>query len=123
MESSEIDLSEFQDNDASDGTGVNGDNVSGQDDIDANGATPQPASENRGLWRLIQNRHCLQLSENANNLCLLYCYYAETAAGSPSKQGKKLIISDEYFQRVTQALVMRLRQHEETLVQGGDLRA
>ncbi|KAK4398179.1 DNA replication licensing factor MCM6 [Sesamum angolense] len=52
--------------------------------------TPQPASENK-----------------------------ESAAGSESRQGKKLVITDEYFQRVTRALVMRLRQHEETLMQEG----
>ncbi|KAK7856170.1 dna replication licensing factor mcm6 [Quercus suber] len=32
---------------------------------------------------------------------------------------KKLVITDEYFQRVTQALVMCLRQHEETITQEG----
>ncbi|CAH1446035.1 unnamed protein product [Lactuca virosa] len=35
------------------------------------------------------------------------------------QEGKKLVITDEYFQRVTQALVMRLRQHEETVMQDG----
>ncbi|PIN04722.1 DNA replication licensing factor, MCM6 component [Handroanthus impetiginosus] len=75
VESSEIDLSEFQEEntDSGDGNGGNGDKVSGQ----------------------------------------------ENAAGSTSGQGKKLVISDEYFQRVTRALVMRLRQHEDTLMQGG----
>ncbi|KAL4590625.1 hypothetical protein LXL04_003562 [Taraxacum kok-saghyz] len=34
-------------------------------------------------------------------------------------QVKKLVITDEYFQRVTQALVMRLRQHEETVMRQG----
>ncbi|KAJ0728185.1 putative DNA helicase [Helianthus annuus] len=33
--------------------------------------------------------------------------------------GKKLVITDEYFQRVTQALVMRLRQHEEMVQREG----
>ncbi|KAK9131601.1 hypothetical protein Scep_011129 [Stephania cephalantha] len=37
--------------------------------------------------------------------------------GSGSRQGKKLVISDEYFQRVTQALIMRLRQHQEAVMQ------
>ncbi|XP_071703381.1 DNA replication licensing factor MCM6 [Rutidosis leptorrhynchoides] len=32
---------------------------------------------------------------------------------------KKLTIPDEYFQRITRALVMRLRQHEETVAQEG----
>lgn len=34
-------------------------------------------------------------------------------------RGKKLVISEEYFQRVTQALVMRLRQHEEAVMRDG----
>lgn len=47
-------------------------------------------------------------------------YLAENPAdGSNPQQGKKLVISDEYFQRVTRALVMRLRQHEETVAQEG----
>ncbi|KAK6148698.1 hypothetical protein DH2020_019610 [Rehmannia glutinosa] len=92
VESSEIDLSEFQEenNDGDDGSGGNGDNVSGQGEAHSNGPTPQPASENK-----------------------------ESAAGPASRQGKKLVISDEYFQRVTRALVMRLRQHEDTLMHGG----
>lgn len=40
-------------------------------------------------------------------------------SGTGVRQGKKLVISDEYFQRVTQALVMRLRQHEESVMQDG----
>lgn len=44
---------------------------------------------------------------------------AENGGGSANQQGKKLVISDEYFQRVTQALVMRLRQHEEAVMQEG----
>ncbi|KAL6532244.1 MCM DNA helicase complex subunit mcm6 [Orobanche gracilis] len=74
VESSEIDLSEFQEENTD---GVDGDDVSGD------GATPQPPSENK-----------------------------ESAA-------KKLVLSDEYFQRVTRALVMRLRQHEDAIMHGG----
>ncbi|KAK8456847.1 hypothetical protein SEVIR_3G084700v4 [Setaria viridis] len=33
---------------------------------------------------------------------------------------KKLVITEEHFQRVTQALVMRLRQHEESIMKDGD---
>uniref|UniRef100_A0A452Y7A4 DNA helicase n=1 Tax=Aegilops tauschii subsp. strangulata TaxID=200361 RepID=A0A452Y7A4_AEGTS len=33
---------------------------------------------------------------------------------------KKLVITEEHFQRVTQALVMRLRQHEESVKKDGD---
>lgn len=47
-------------------------------------------------------------------------YFVEHAANGSIPQGKKLVISDEYFQRVTQALVMRLRQHEESVAQEGD---
>lgn len=32
---------------------------------------------------------------------------------------KKLVITEEHFQRVTQALVMRLRQHEESVKKDG----
>lgn len=32
---------------------------------------------------------------------------------------KKLVITEEHFQRVTQALVMRLRQHEESVTKDG----
>ncbi|KAK9152565.1 hypothetical protein Sjap_000045 [Stephania japonica] len=47
---------------------------------------------------------------------------AEPAHGDPgsgSRRGKKLVITDEYFQRVTQALIMRLRQHQEAVMQDG----
>ncbi|KAK4438921.1 DNA replication licensing factor MCM6 [Sesamum alatum] len=92
VESSDIDLSEFQEenNESNDGNGSNGDNVSGQDETHPTVATPQPATENK-----------------------------ESAEESASRQGKKLVITDEYFQRVTRALVMRLRQHEETQMQEG----
>ncbi|KAG8366834.1 hypothetical protein BUALT_Bualt16G0009100 [Buddleja alternifolia] len=92
VESTEIDLSEFEEenNVADDGTGGNGDNVSGQGDTNLNGETAQQASET-----------------------------GENGAGNESRQGKKLVITDEYFQRVTRALVMRLRQHEESLTQEG----
>lgn len=36
----------------------------------------------------------------------------------PEKQREKFVVTDEYFQRVTRALVMHLRQHEETVAQG-----
>jgi hypothetical protein len=44
---------------------------------------------------------------------------SESGAGLANRQGKKLVITDEYFQRVTQALVMRLRQHEEAVMHEG----
>ncbi|KAL6517144.1 MCM DNA helicase complex subunit mcm6 [Orobanche hederae] len=75
VESSEIDLSEFQEE--------NNDGVDDGDDVSGHGATPQPPSGNK-----------------------------ESAA-------KKLLLSDEYFQRVTRALVMRLQQHEDAIMHGG----
>ncbi|KAG6402110.1 hypothetical protein SASPL_138982 [Salvia splendens] len=80
VESSELDLSEFQEeendgHDGDDGSGGNEDNAPGQ--------------------------------ENA----------AEAAA--ENQKGKKLVITDEYFQRVTRALIMRLRQHDDTLTREG----
>ncbi|XAR56189.1 DNA helicase [Bertholletia excelsa] len=91
VESSEIDLSEFQEENLNDGDGGdNGNNGSVQDEAHPSSAEPKPASKN-----------------------------AESGVEHASQQGKKLVISDEYFQRVTQALVMRLRQHEETVNREG----
>ncbi|KAA8537155.1 hypothetical protein F0562_029619 [Nyssa sinensis] len=90
VESSEIDLSEFQEENRDVGDGGNdGNNGSDQAEAQPSSAASEPAS---GI--------------------------AESGAG-PNPQGKKLVITDEYFQRVTQALVMRLRQHEETVMQEG----
>ncbi|KAK4761790.1 hypothetical protein SAY87_029674 [Trapa incisa] len=88
VESSEIDLSEFQDGHQNVATDIPAQNdESGNQSRD--GAPEQiPADGGNGA----------------------------TFAGS---QRKKLIITDEYFQRVTQALVMRLRQHEEAAMQDG----
>ncbi|KAL8151527.1 hypothetical protein V2J09_021335 [Rumex salicifolius] len=44
---------------------------------------------------------------------------AGSGEGAADKQAKKLVITDEEFQRVTQVLVMRLRQHEETVLKEG----
>ncbi|XP_077249548.1 minichromosome maintenance (MCM2/3/5) family protein [Tasmannia lanceolata] len=78
VESSEIDLSDFQE--------PGGDDNRGPDQGDA----PEPVSEN-----------------------------GEARDESGSRQKKKLVITEEHFQRVTQALVMRLRQHEEAVMQDG----
>lgn len=50
------------------------------------------------------------------------CDGVEMGSGSGNSQHRKekLLVSDEYFQRVTQALVMRLRQHEEYVNQEGN---
>lgn len=45
---------------------------------------------------------------------------ADAETGSGSKTKKKLFITEEHFQKVTQALVMRLRQHEEVVMQDGN---
>ncbi|XP_074335699.1 DNA replication licensing factor MCM6 [Apium graveolens] len=89
VESSEIDLSEFQDGDFE---------VEGADPAEAeareSGADPESTSNN-----------------------------AENGDDATGQQRKKLVITDEYFQRVTQALVMCLRQHEETVTQEGSVLA
>ncbi|XP_059285071.1 DNA replication licensing factor MCM6 [Lycium ferocissimum] len=89
VESSEIDLSEFQDENREDSVGDT-ENGAGQGENQPTGAPTESASGN-----------------------------AENDAGTTSKQGKKLVITDEYFQRVTRALILRLRQHEETVTQEG----
>lgn len=90
VESSEIDLSEFQEGNKDNGVdGDDGDGVSVQPEP-TDGVSAEPAPDN---------------TENEN--------------GTSNKQGKKLLISDEYFQRVTRALIMRLRQHEETIAREG----
>ncbi|KAG9448089.1 hypothetical protein H6P81_014217 [Aristolochia fimbriata] len=43
----------------------------------------------------------------------------ETTDPAQAQPKKKIVITEEHFQRVTQALVMRLRQHEETVMQDG----
>ncbi|KAJ9168452.1 hypothetical protein P3X46_019973 [Hevea brasiliensis] len=89
VESSEIDLSEFQEGNRDDNDGGDdGNDGTGQGDALPNNADSVPVSGNTGV-------------------------------GSASQQGKKLVISEEYFQRVTQALVMRLRQHEEAVMRDG----
>ncbi|KAM4088005.1 hypothetical protein ACB094_07G037800 [Castanea mollissima] len=91
VESGEIDLSEFQDEIRDDGNvGGDGNDGTGQDDAQPSNSTAEPAPGD-----------------------------VESGAGSLNRLGKKLVITDEYFQRVTQALVMRLRQHEETITQEG----
>ncbi|KAK8699828.1 hypothetical protein V6N13_018242 [Hibiscus sabdariffa] len=75
VESTEIDLSEFQEG-----------NTDGSDDRTNNSgeADAQPASE---------------------------------SAGTTNQQKEEYMVKEDYFRRVTQALVMRLRQHEEAVRQ------
>ncbi|TMW85280.1 hypothetical protein EJD97_023391, partial [Solanum chilense] len=89
VESSEIDLSEFQNENPEDGVGDT-QNGTGQGETEPTEAPAESVSGN-----------------------------AENGAGTTNKQGKKLVITDEYFQRVTRALILRLRQHEETVMQDG----
>ncbi|AQK93982.1 Minichromosome maintenance protein [Zea mays] len=84
VESSEVDLSDFQD--AEDGTNVPSESDAGQP-AEEDAAPQQQGAEND------------QAADNGK---------------------KKLVITEEHFQRVTQALVMRLRQHEESVKKDGD---
>ncbi|XP_040375566.1 DNA replication licensing factor MCM6 isoform X3 [Rosa chinensis] len=93
VESSEIDLSEFEDS---------RDNVEGNDNDNGNNGTDNGDDDG--------NNGTGPGDDQTTN---------EGGSGSANQQGKKLIISDEYFQRVTQALIMRLRQHEEDVRQSG----
>ncbi|KAH7657840.1 DNA helicase protein [Dioscorea alata] len=90
VESSEIDLSDFQDQD---GDGSQGPDQGTEQPTPANGGQ-ESASEAGG-----QHNEAQQQTE--------------------TQQKKKLVITQEHFQRVTQALVMRLRQHEESVMQDG----
>ncbi|KAK7289972.1 hypothetical protein RIF29_04045 [Crotalaria pallida] len=92
VESSEIDLSEFQEENRDNDTGSGGDGNDNNRDADGeegNTTAQQPAGTN------------------------------ENAAEGSNPQVRRLVISDEYFQRVTRALIVRLRQHEETVMQEG----
>ncbi|KAK6240285.1 MCM domain - like 4 [Theobroma cacao] len=82
VESSEIDLSEFQEGNI-DGADDSNDN-SGQGDAQPRNVAAEPASG---------------------------------TAGFANHQKEEYRVKEDYFQRVTQALVMRLRQHEETVKQ------
>ena len=53
---------------------------------------------------------------------LLFLYIKIIENDQAADNGKKkLVITEEYFQRITQALVMRLRQHEESIMKDGML--
>uniref|UniRef100_A0A1J3DVQ4 DNA replication licensing factor MCM6 n=1 Tax=Noccaea caerulescens TaxID=107243 RepID=A0A1J3DVQ4_NOCCA len=86
VESGDIDLSEYQDQDA------NGENVDDTDDAE----NPGNGDEDQ------QNGATEPASATAAN---------DNGAGA----APKLVISEEEYDRITQALVIRLRQHEETV--------
>lgn len=120
VESSDIDLSEFQEEnrDNDDSGGDNPDSSRDADGQDGN-TTEQRAAGTNG--EVLLNYFALNLSWRDLYYLHWVKYLVENAEdGSIPPQRKKLVISDEYFQRVTQALVMRLRQHEETVAQEGD---
>ncbi|WOL13335.1 DNA replication licensing factor MCM6 [Canna indica] len=100
VESSEIDLSNFLDNEDGAAERI--------PDQDAEHSAPEengPALKNGDFYNLFIPNH----NDLTNN-----------EQGSDSRHKKKLVITEEHFQEyVTQALVMCLRQHEETTTQGG----
>jgi hypothetical protein len=57
------------------------------------------------------------------NLLWPFCYffYVKNVDNDQAADNgkKKLVITEEHFQRVTQALVMKLRQHEESVMKDG----
>lgn len=114
VESSEVDLSDFQD--AEDGTNVPSDNDAGQP------AEADAAPQQQGAGRFQYQNSKLKMIVFCISLFLtfllfLYQIIENDQAADNSK--KKLVITEEHFQRVTQALVMRLRQHEESVMKDG----
>lgn len=107
MESSELDLSEFQEED---NDGHDGDDGSGGNEDNAPGQGETRLTHLKDAYWAYLNAYWAYLSIYAENA-------AEAAA--ENQKGKKLVITDEYFQRVTRALIMRLRQHEDTLTREG----
>ncbi|KAK1256867.1 Protein PROLIFERA [Acorus gramineus] len=94
VESSEIDLSDFQEEE----DGGDGNRTVDQADAQPSHNEPGDASGNAGEG------------------------LPKTGEGAEGgQQKKKLVITEEHFQRVTRALVMRLRQHEEAVMQDGIL--
>ncbi|KAK1276112.1 Protein PROLIFERA [Acorus gramineus] len=92
VESSEIDLSDFQEEE----DGGDGNRTADQADAQPSHNEPGDASGNAGEG------------------------LPKTGEGAEGgQQKKKLVITEEHFQRVTRALVMRLRQHEEAVMQDG----
>lgn len=122
MESSEIDLSEFQDENRDDVD--HGDGGPGEGEAQPSGAEPESTSRNAGwliLPILVICIFLLQVIPGSGQVTILLRsqYHAENGDEATTQKGKKLVITDEYFQRVTHALVMHLRQHEESVMQEG----
>ncbi|CAJ1975973.1 unnamed protein product [Sphenostylis stenocarpa] len=113
VESSEIDLSEFQEENQNDGA-VGGDGNDNNGDVNDRGGdgddNNRDANDGNPAADGSNSRGMKQADGNDGN-----------PADGSKPQAKKLVISDEYFQRVTSALIMRLRQHEEAAMQGNGL--
>ncbi|KAE8668384.1 DNA replication licensing factor MCM6 [Hibiscus syriacus] len=106
-QSTEIDLSEFQEV-----------NTNGSDDRTNNSGEgdTQPASESAG--RTMQAVLFVSISSDIYLVCgFIMNYYFSEKVDTTNQQKEEFMVKEDYFQRVTQALVMRLRQHEEAVRQ------
>ncbi|QCE13236.1 DNA replication licensing factor MCM6 isoform X2 [Vigna unguiculata] len=111
VESSEIDLSEFQEENQNAGAAGGGGNDNNGDANDARGDGNDNRDANDGNQADGSNSQGTRQADRKDG----------NPADGSKPQAKKLVISDEYFQRVTSALIMRLRQHEEAAMQGNGL--
>lgn len=64
----------------------------------------------------LKDKHFFLIAMHSNHV---EYHNAESGSGTGTRQGRKLVITDEYFQRVTQSLILHLRQHEDTVAQDG----
>ncbi|KAG5006055.1 hypothetical protein AAZX31_09G046400 [Glycine max] len=123
VESSEIDLSEFQEENHDDGAGGGDGNDKNRDANDqvGNDAAAQQAAGNANDQ--VGNDATQQTANDqvGNDAAQQPAGNNGNSADGSKPQVRKLVMSDEYYQRVTSALIMRLRQHEEAVVQGNGL--
>lgn len=112
VESSEVDLSDFQD--AEDGTNAPSDNDAGQQ-AEADAAAQQQGA---GGFPNVKTYDGFILYYFVSNHFVIYIKTVENEQAVDNGK-KKLVITEEHFQRVTQALVVRLRQHEESVTKDG----
>lgn len=119
VESSEIDLSEFQEGNI-DGADDSNDN-SGQGDAQPRNVAAEPASGTAGRTISAVLLKSFYFHEHLSfRMKMNYCL-SENGVGFANHQKEEYRVKEDYFQRVTQALVMRLRQHEETVKQQGKI--
>lgn len=133
VESSEIDLSEFQEENRDDGASGGDGNDNNRDANDQGGNAPQQAAGNDGnpAGGSDGNDDNRDDNDQVGNAAQQAAGNDGNTADGPNPEGnpadrsipqkKKLIISDEYFQRVTRALIIRLRQEEDAALQGNGL--